>query len=565
MPSGPSPARSEGWRAAWRLADPAYTELAFQAIYAVRQGNLPPSLPPDEVARRARRRVLQSKLLVSALLGFLSLGTFLILSPAVVHLFVIPSGLYLATGLGSVVVLQMIMLWWTGLQVLPAYLASGALPLLGALPVPSRQLRRVALVLLLRLFDAPALTCLVLTPLVAGVALGSWVAAVLLVPAVLAALVFAIALALVSGRFFVRHVQGARGGGGRTLLRWGYLVLWAIPAFAMYGFVAIGPAFVRFVATLALQGPSALLDVVFLAFPFALTALPAYGLGLPTGGAGGALSAPAVLLAAAGYAALLVLAAAWLRSAPLRLALEAPYGPALGTGPTRELRPTGVVAAIVRKDLRIASRTPGFAFLVLLPLLESAALGLWTFVANPAPSNVLSLASAAVESAALLATFFGPAFFAIEVMGYSYTRTLPLRSRSVLAGKVALVVAVYVTASLVVVALTLPRVFQPLVFLGFVAAELPAVAAASLLEYSLLFERAQRRGLPITSLFAGAWWAVAVSVPGLVLSGVPLVLYDLLRSGAAAPWAVPAMGLLGGATLAVVAPYAYVASRGESA
>ena len=564
MPSRRSPATSGSWREAWQLADPAYTELAFQAIYAVRQGNLPPGLPARAVARLARRRVLQSKVMVSGLLAFLSLGSLLIVNPAVVHLFVIPWGLYLATGLGAVVVLDMIMIWWTGLQVLPSFLASGIVPLLSSLPVETRQLRRAALILLLRLFDAPALTCLVLTPLMAGIALHSVLAALLLLPAVAAAIAFAIALALVSGRFFVRHVQGARGGAARTALRWGYLVLWAIPAFAMYGFVAIGPAFVRFVAALALQGPTSVLDLVFLTFPFSLTALPSYGLGLATGGAGSTLSPVVVAAGACGYVALLAIAVAWLRTAPLRLSLETPYAPAVANGSGVRLRTTAVATAVLRKDVRVASRTPGFAFLVLLPLLESAALGIWTFVSNPDPSNVLSLANAAVESAALLATFFGPAFFAIEVMGYSYTRTLPLPGRSVLTGKVALVLAIYAMATLIVVALTLARVFEPVVFLGFVAAELPAVAAASLLEYSILFQRAQRKGLPITSLYAGAWWAAAVSVPGLIQSGTPLVLYDFLRGGTGAVWAVPAMAVLSVAELVAVLPYALHVSRGES-
>lgn len=564
MPSESSRATSDGWREAWRLADPAFTELAFQAIYAVRQGNLPPGLPASELAARARRRVRQSKALVSALLAFLSFGSLVIVNPIIVHLFVIPNGLYLATGLGAVVVLDMIMIWWTGLQVLPSFLSSGIVPLLGSLPVPPRQLRRAALLLLLRLFDAPAVTCLVMTPLVAGIALHSVVAGLLLLPAVAAAVAFAVVLAVLSGRFFVRHVQGARGGRGRTTLRWAYLVLWAIPAFAMYGFVAIGPAFVRFVAALALQGPGQLLDLVFLTFPFSLTALPSYGLGLSTAGAGSSLDPWAVILGALGYLGLTAVAVSWLRSAPLRLSLETPYAPGEGGPVTGLPRPTSVPFAILRKDLRIASRTPGFAFLVLLPLLESAALGIWTFVTSPDPNNVLALANAAVESAALLATFFGPAFFAIEVTGYSYSRSLPLGGRSVLSGKVALVLGIYAAATLLVVALTLPRVFQPAIFLAFVAAELPAIAAAALLEYSLLFQRARTRGLPITSLYAGAWWAAAVSIPGLIESGAPLLLYDALRAGPSAGWAVAGMGVLALAELLAVLPYAFVASRGES-
>ena len=551
------------WTEAWRLADPAYTELAFQAIYAVRQGNLPPDIPPRELAARARRRVLQSKALISGLLGFLSLGSLLLLNPVARRLFVVllPEGLYVAAVLGALVVVEMILLWWTGLQVLPAYLASGIVPLLRGLPVSPKSLRRAALILLLRLFDAPVITCLVLTPIAAGIALRSAVAGLLLLPAVVAAAVFAIALALLSGRFFVRHVQGARGGTARTAMRWAYLVLWAIPAFAMYGFVAVGPAFLRYIAALALDGPTAVLDAIFLAFPFSLTTLPAFALGLPTAGPGPGLDPIAVLVGGALYAGLLSGTVAWLRTAPLRLSSETAFSPGPAAGALGRLSLTSSAGAVLRKDLRTASRTPGFAFLVLLPLLQAAALGIWTFVADPKPSGILQLASAAVESAALLATFFGPAFFAIEVLGYSYTRTLPLPGRSVVVGKLALVLLVYALASAIVVSLTLARVFAPTLFLAFVAAELPAIAAGGLLELTILFRRAEAKGLPITNLFAGAWWAAAVAVPGLLETGTPLLLYDALVGGTGPGLAIAGMAILASIELALVIPFALTVGR----
>ncbi|MCI4339741.1 MAG: hypothetical protein L3K06_05325 [Thermoplasmata archaeon] len=564
MRSEPSRESRPTWAEAWRLADPAYTELAFQAIYAVRQGNLPPAVPPEELARKARTRVFQSKLLVSVLLGFLSLGSLLLLNPIAQKLFVsvMPQGLYVATVLGALVVLELTLLWWTGLQVLPAFLAAGIVPLLRTLPVDEVTLRRASLLLLLRLFDAPAITCLVLTPLAAGIALGSAWAGLLLVPAVFAAIVFSISLALLSGQFFVRRIQGAPGGFGPAAIRWAYLVLWAVPAFAMYGFLTVAPAFLRYVAGLVILGPSSSLDLIFLAFPFPLTTLPAWGDGLATSGAFG-LDAVPILLGAIGYAGAVAATGWWLRSAPLRLAVETPMAPVGEVALRRELRFGSISMAVLRKDLRTASRTPGFAFLVLLPLLDAGALGVWTYVANPNPTDVFSLAAAAVASAALLATFFGPAFFAVEVLGYSYTRTLPLPGRSMLLGKVGLVAIIYLLSAALVVSLTLVRIFSPGLFVGFVLAEFPAILAAAFLEFGLLFLRAQRKGLPITNLFAGAWWAAAVSIPGLIVAGLPLVVYDLLRAGPDWTLAVPVMGALALLELAATAPFALrVARRG---
>ncbi len=558
------------WREAWRLADPAYTELAFQAIYAVRQGNLPPSETRTSLALKARRRVLQSKALVSAVLGLVALGGVVILSPLFETIFVaiMPRGLYVAAMFSAILVIELTLLWWTGLQVLPAFLAARIVPLLSTLPVPLATVRRASLILFLRLFDVPVATCLILTPIAVGIALGSVPAGLVAVPAVLSVSVFALALALATGRFFVRRVQGARGGHRETVLRWTYLVLWALPAFAMYAFIEVAPAFVRIIAGLTINGPSGLLDLLFAAYPLPFATLPTFAAGLPTTGTLSGrplygLDALSTLVGLVVYSAAVLWVGRWLASAPTRLAVE-PMA-AGDSGPANlTVRTGGLSAAVLRKDLRTASRTPGFAFLILLPLLSSAALGLWTFVSDPPARQAFDLAVGAISTTTFLATFFGPAFFAIEVMGYSYTRTLPLPERGVLLGKVSLALLIYLLAAALLIGFSVLRGFSPGLFLAFVAAELPAVFAASSLELGLLFRRARRSGLPIVNLFAGAWWAAVVSLPGLLVAGAPIVLYYVLAPSGTTV-AIAALALLALAELTALAPVTLVRGGGRPA
>jgi len=156
-------------------------------------------------------------------------------------------------------------------------------------------------------------------------------------------------------------------------------------------------------------------------------------------------------------------------------------------------------------------------------------------------------------TAALLATFFGPAFFAIEVFAYSYGRTLPLPDRSLLAGKVLLVVLMFLIAGGIVLGLTLTRVFDPLLFTLFILAELPAVIAASLLELGILFWRARARGLPIPNLYAGAWVSILVSLPGLLVAGLPLLTFEIVSVGGLTI-GLAAMGAAALGELGVIAP-----------
>jgi len=268
-----------GWREAWRLSSVAFRELSLQAIYAIRLGNPPPSGRLDKVVRTAQRRVVQSKVIIASVLALIAAGGVDVvrLAPTIVSSpffgVPVPVAVFQAGVLTGLLSLDVAFLWWTGLQVLPTFIASGVLPVLEPLPISDRTLRRVAGILYLRMFDLPALTVLIVTPLFVGWVLGA-PSGLAIIPGVVAAVAFALALALLTGRFFVRRVQGSRGGGGRAILRWAYLVLWVLPAFAMFGFVIAAPGFLALLARTAGAGPSLTGDLLVSAFPFTFALLP---------------------------------------------------------------------------------------------------------------------------------------------------------------------------------------------------------------------------------------------------------------------------------------------------
>ncbi|MCI4326734.1 MAG: hypothetical protein L3K16_03745 [Thermoplasmata archaeon] len=537
------------YRSGWK-------ELVFQATYAVRSGNPVPEGDPRTFSRKARGRVALSQGAASTFLGFIVLGGVSLLSPtleAFIASSTLPRVLYITAVLGALLVVQLGLLWWLGLQFLPTFLSSAIVPVLRTLPVASATVDRVALLLLVRLFDAPALTCLILTPIAVGYVLGNPWAGLALVPAELTVVVLAMAFAVATGRFFVRNVQGSRGGHRSTAIRWVYLVAWGLPAFALFGFVAIAPRFLTLLANLSTAGPPGALAFLLSVYPFNFAALPAV---LATPGSGSTLPLPggpvALVALAAGYGLVVAYAGLWLRSAPGKLAALTTPG-RTRDGVVARVRVRAAPLAIVVKDFRLASRTPAFAFLILIPLGDATLLGLVTAFSPLGSANPASLAEAAVASAALLATFFGPAFFAIEVMSYSYSRSLPLTGRSLLIGKMSLILFLYGVAASVVLVLTLVRFFEPLEFGAFLLAEVPAVAAAALFQLGILLAVSKRRGLPLVNLYTGAFWLFAVSLPGLFVSGTPLALYVLLLpTGAGTALAV--MGGFALAELAVVAP-----------
>jgi predicted permease len=547
-----------GWRSARALSSVAYQELSFQSIYALRQGNVLPSSDPPSLVATARRRVFQSKLLIGLLLGLMGAGGGLALSPTVEHFLgpTAPMAVYQAAVIAGVLLLQLSLLWTTGLQILPTFLSSRILPTLETLPVDPRDLDRAAFLLFVRLFDTPALSIIVVTPFAIGVALHSVWAGLAVLPGALSAVILAFGLSLATGDFFVRRVVGSPTGSLSTTIRWMFLVLWAVPAFAIYTFISFSPELLRTLGSLSNGNPTGLTGLLLI-YPFPFAYLPSLAgptgtLGLPTA------NVLVVVAAAFAYAVPIGLLAAWLVRAPRRLALGVPEVAARRTNSGAPLHPTGAVRALLFKDLRTASRSPGYAFVVLLPILDAAVIGLSTFVGARSATNVFNLGAAAVATSALLATFFGPAFFATEVMGYSYTRTLPLAPRTLLAGKVGLVVLIYALSAAVIFGFTVARVFSPWVFTAFALAELPALVAAALIELGILFKVSARRGLAVTNLYTGAWWATVVVLPGLIVAAAPLGLFQALHGQEDA---LAAMGVFSLLELAIVGPLAWLWTR----
>lgn len=542
------------WRDAVRLSRVAFTELAFQAIYAFRHGNLAPPGPARATVARARRRVVQSKLVVSVVLGLLAVGAAALLHVAETRsVFVsssVPVGTFEAGVLTGLFALEVAFLWWTGMQILPTFLSSGTLPVLESLPIAERTLRRATALLYVRLFDLPALTVLILTPLAVGFVLGP-LAGLAALPGSVAVVGLSLGLSLVTGRFFLRRVQGSRSGGGRTVLRWGYLVLWLVPAFAMFVLVVAAPAFLDALGAWAAGGPTWPGHLLLAAFPFPFGALPAVAASGPSGFGLDPSGWGFLVAGVAGYLALTVWSGVWLVASVREVGLVPPTTERVGAFAPIVLRRRSPPVAVLAKDLQIASRTPGYAFLILLPVLDAIAIGVLTYVGPRGSAGAFSIALAAITTAALLATFFGPAFFSIEVFAYSYGRTLPLSDRMLVSGKVLLVAAIYLVSGATVLALALPRIFAPTVFAAFIAAELPAVVAAALLELGILFHRARARGLPITNLYASAWVATVVSIPGVIVAGAPLVAYVAVGHGnvftGLLAMAVLALGELGAA------------------
>ncbi len=575
MPTGPSPASGEGailegpgpasaqavtplppprplgWRGAFRVSKVVYDEFSFQSIYALKQGNTSAPLQErrgGDPTEKARRRVAQSKGMVAFLLFMvISVGAIGLRAQSALGLALTPVD-YATSVIAGELLLIFSLLWMTGLQVAPTLLGSRVFPLLSTLPLSKKDMERVGFIVFLRIFDAPAIMAAIYLPLAVAVVTGSALAGLVLIPGTLVTVVLSCAISLVTARFFIVRVSGAEGGTpGSLALRWVYLLVWSLPSLAITAFVAFSLQILDLMSFWESANPGAF-RTLLLVYPFPFAYLASIAL-YPNLDAYHLLTDPVLWGTIALYIVVALGSLRWLRRAPVDLSLAAPRSTRSAHLRGTDLHVGRPSLAILHKDLRIASRTPGYAFLIILPLLDAFILGLSTVIENPAPAAAERFAIAAVTVAALLATFFGPAFFATEVLGFSFTRTLPIPRRTLLLGKASLILIIYVLAALLVMGLVAGRVGDPLPFILFAAAELPAVMAAAFFELGVLFHRAEKTGIPVTNLYSGAWWATLVVLPGLAVAGAPLVLYELGqnydRALAVPSMAVTALLLLG--------------------
>jgi hypothetical protein len=365
-------------REAWALTRVIYQEFSFQSIYALKQGNvLDPSSSqePLRAVRKARSRVAQSKLMVSLLLLFIIVaGAFALTRGGAFGIHLAPVD-YATSVIAGQLLLLFSLLWMTGLQIAPTLSNSRIFNLIATLPVPERQNRRVATFLLLRVFDAPALTALLFLPLSDALATGSLPVGLLVLPGTLLTVVLAAAVALSTASCFVSQVSGSRGGPrGTSALRWIYLLLWSLPSLAITGFVSFSSQILNTLGLWEVNNPLAFQSIL-LVFPFPFGYLPAQD-AFPGQDPFHLLDGLPFWLAVAAYAALGVLAARWLFTAPMTVSLRQPKSSRGETGTFPPLRRSSPTGAILQKDLLVASRTPGYAFLILLPLLDAFVLGL---------------------------------------------------------------------------------------------------------------------------------------------------------------------------------------------
>jgi hypothetical protein len=459
---------------------------------------------------------LISKLITTAFIGIFGSIVFL---PLTVNL-PISSPSRELTVVGSVSAFLAVVLFlivFMGLQVSTAFVSSKVVEILSPLPLSKRDISNIIFLCFTRIFDIPLIAAIAVFLaaylLVGGSILGSLIA----LAAVVTAEVFALTLTIGSARFFYTRV--ARGGGGsrwQTLLRFAFMLVWVLPTFAAYVAVNFAGEIVQSFASLT-QSFSSLLQILSLVFPFSWGFLVSYATFLR-----GIDQFILVLSAVSsiGYVALAYYCLKWV------------------TGTVRKMGAGGIVAGlrelvkdtlikpqvpwlgIIRKDLRVASRAPSYASLFLLPAMQTVILA----ISFSSISEVgLSAALGILMGISMITLLLPPTLLSIEGLASSYTRSLPMKKRTLISAKTLLSTVTYLISLIVlfIVAFYLGRDFSYILTFGTI--HMLAIAAAIMLELTILTNKFWTEGFAVGNIYSRLSIYILIFIPGFAVVLVPMI------------------------------------------
>ncbi len=183
------------------------------------------------------------------------------------------------------------------------------------------------------------------------------------------------------------------------------------------------------------------------------------------------------------------------------------------------IRPKSAFFGIVIKDLRVASRSPSYASVLMLPALQTIILVLSILgLTNINLVTVLSL----LAGVSLLSLMVTPMLFSAETLASAYTRSLPLKRRTVIAAKTFLSTLTYVgcAIALTVVILYLRRELVSIIAFGL--AQAVSVAAGCMMELLLLVRKFWDIEMSSSNIYANLPVFILVLIPGIILCLTPI-------------------------------------------
>jgi predicted permease len=511
----------------WRLSRKVYREIVFQSYFSLRAGGTLPQ-GGDAVkgiaalVRSVEVNSMFSKIIMAFFIGFMGVFTF---SSGI--LLEMDRELAAVCGVSSMLSIVLFIMVFMGLQVATSFVSSRVAEFLTPLPVSSRDVSKILLACFVRIFDIPLIAALLIVPLAYGVSYCSIPGSLTVLLGVVITEVFALTIAVfLALSFYSKVVSGGGGSAWRMLMRLFYMLIWVIPMFLMYMVTSFAIQMVSLMKALT----QSLSYLLILLYPFSLGFLASLTTFLNIDNPGiVALSVGSFLI----YLALAAYSFKWLIREVVGIGFESPAAATRTEVKEVSINPGPPWLGIVKKDLRMASRSPSYFSVLVMPVLQTIILSfslssLYSdasrFSTGFLPFPLLLLFSTSL----LMVLLLPPVLLNTESTAYSYVGSLPLRKRTLILAKTILSTTVYLTSILVLVLITMvraPGLVSVLALLGGIST---FSVVASIMVETLLLLRTFGQAIPSGNIYLRFHAYIIPLIFGFIVAAIPILVYFIM-------------------------------------
>jgi predicted permease len=520
--------RRIGWREAWGIAGRIAFEVQFRSAMAMSAGSMTRTI--QKQIDRARSNARFNKFTVSFFLGMLAVIFGVIVWGTLSGAFGTPSEYQWITVAFTVSIFCLMgfsfLIFW-GIMVSTSFISTNAASIGHYLPVSRADTGKLALLAYIRLFDSQMISLIVFFPLAYGVVIylifGSTVPAILGTLACLVAFLItvgmAIAVMLILALYFYTRIQTAGGSRLNNIIRLLFIVLWvaAIMGFSL-SFQLLN-IIIPLLESISIQ-LAPLWYILFFGYPFSMGTFVVLATGIP-----GTPPFWIDLLVVILYGGLAILGVRWARNFLQGVGTGNIAVASSGVARPVSLKVSRVGVALLRKDIRIATRTPGQAIMFFLPILTMIPV-LLQFTFELSVVHVSDVLIFIVIPTVMLG-FFSIFFLSVEARGMAYTMTLPLPTERILRAKAHLITLVSLIIPVLVLAFAFIKPFTNPVSFLIAFSMVPAVYVSAYI--SLLFFTRFVGGGRLIGFDLGQHITqmILVGLLSAVFAFIPIVLFGL--------------------------------------
>jgi predicted permease len=455
------------WREAWRIAGKIAFEVQFRSAMSMSSGAMTRTV--EKQIEKARSNARFNKLTVSIFITMLAAAFGIVVWGTLSGLYGTPEEFRWITIAFTVSIFCLLgfafLVFW-GIMVSTSFISSNAASIGHYLPVSRVDTGKLALLSYVRLFDAQMISIVVGFPLAYGIAFyfvsGVAIPAILGYLACLVSFLVSVGLAitvmLLLALYFYTRIQSTGGSRLGSIVRLLFIVLWVV---AIMGFSL---AFqLMYIIIPLLEGLAIQLTpfwyLLYFAYPFSMGTFVVLATGIP--------GTPAFWLdfvVVGFYVTLALIGIRWSRNFLQRIGTG---GVTVTTSTVIHpvtVKVSRVGVALLRKDIRIATRTPGQAIMFFLPFITMLPIFL-QFIWEIGVVHVSDVLIFIVIPTIMLG-FFSIFFLSVEARGMAYTMTLPLPTKRILRGKAQLLTLTSVAIPVFVIVISFFKAFtNPVSFL----------------------------------------------------------------------------------------------------